>query len=186
LYDQCGAAQLKAVGRPKEKPTLCKKNYPQFIITKYKSDDQSQVRNILERIGWDEPYVIAFEQPAVHFSNNNETAAVFIARHDDRAIGFIFIEYHPWHRLSQIQGLAVDPEYHRRGVASALVMKAELFAREHNSRGVYVDTPMTNDRGRRLYESIGYKVGYIMPKYYEDKLDGVTYQKFFDEDNPND
>jgi hypothetical protein len=28
-------------------------------------------------------------------------------------------------------------------------------------------------------EAIGYQLGYIMPRYYEDGLDGVTYQKFF-------
>jgi ribosomal protein S18 acetylase RimI-like enzyme len=42
-----------------------------------------------------------------------------------------------------------------------------------------VDTPTTNERGRRFYEALGYRQGYLMPRYYEDALDGVTYQKFF-------
>lgn len=95
-------------------------------------------------------------------------------------IGFIFVEYHAWNRLAQIQGLAVDPAFYRQGVASALVAHAEAFARQHHARGIYVDTPTTNERGRQFYEALGYQTGYIMPRYYADTLDGVTYQKFFD------
>jgi ribosomal protein S18 acetylase RimI-like enzyme len=43
-----------------------------------------------------------------------------------------------------------------------------------------VDTPTSNTGGRKFYEAIGYQLGYIMPRYYEDRLDGVTYQKFFE------
>jgi hypothetical protein len=31
-----------------------------------------------------------------------------------------------------------------------------------------------------FYQAVGYQLGFIMPPYYEDGLDGVTYQKFFD------
>lgn len=81
--------------------------------------------------------------------------------------------------MCQIQGLAVSPEFQRQGIASALVARAEEFARSKNARGIYVDTPTSNTRGRWFYEAIGYQPGYIMPRYYEDGLDGVTYQKFF-------
>lgn len=96
--------------------------------------------------------------------------------------GFIYIQFHEWNRLAQIQGLAVDPQYQRRGVASMLVERAERFAKERQARGVYVDTPTLNQRGRGFYEALGYSFGYEMPRYYEDGLDGVTYQKFFGKD----
>jgi ribosomal protein S18 acetylase RimI-like enzyme len=91
----------------------------------------------------------------------------------------VFLECHTWNNLAQLQGLAVDPEAQRGGVATALVAEAEAFARNHQMRGVYVDTPVNNIGGRRFYEVKGYQLGYIMPRYYEDQLDGVTYQKFF-------
>jgi len=59
------------------------------------------------------------------------------------------------------------------------VERAERFAKEKNARGIYVDTPALNRRGRSFYEAVGYKYGYEMPRYYENELDGVTYQKFF-------
>lgn len=148
-------------------------------IRPFQPDDHVHIRRILKSIGWDEHYVLAFEQAAEHFSQSNH-AAVFMADLQAFTTGFVFIEYHEWNRLAQIQGLAVDAAFQRHGVASALVARAEDYARACYARGIYVDTPTTNDRGRRFYEAIGYQVGYIMPRYYEEELDGVTYQKFFD------
>jgi ribosomal protein S18 acetylase RimI-like enzyme len=150
-----------------------------LVIAPYRASDQPHIRRILEKIGWDEPYILAFEQSASHFAAS-DTAAVSMAHAGAEAIGFVFVEIHAWNRLAQIQGLAVDPGFQRRGAAAALVRQAEAFARGRQARGIYVDTPITNEGGRRFYEAIGYRLGYIMPRYYEDGLDGVTYQKFFD------
>jgi len=152
----------------------------QLQIRPFQPGDHVHIRCILNSIGWDEHYIIAFEQAAIHFSQSSNSA-VFVANLQEFTIGFVFIEYHEWNRLAQIQGLAVDTAYQRSGAASALVARAEDYARECHARGVYVDTPTTNDRGRRFYEATGYQVGYIMPRYYEEELDGVTYQKFFDD-----
>ncbi len=147
-------------------------------ITPYQAEDRSAVRSILAHIGWDERYIVAFEQTAESFARRDDTA-VYVARLDTTAVGFLFVQFYDWNRLCQIQGLAVDPASQRHGAASALVAQAEAFARSHDARGIYVDTPTTNAGGRHFYEAAGYQVGYIMPRYYEDALDGVTYQKFF-------
>lgn len=156
---------------------------PQFQITPFQPDDLIHIRRILTSIGWDEHYILSFEQAAVHFAGN-DNSAVFMARSQDQTLGFVFIEFHGWNRLAQIQGLAVDSAFHRHRAASALVSQAEVFAHTCGARGIYVDTPTTNERGRLFYEAIGYQVGYVMPRYYEENLDGVTYQKFFDK-NPS-
>ncbi len=149
-------------------------------ITPYQTADRADICRILEHIGWAEPYILAFEQAAEQLSANQD-AAVLMARRQTDLVGFIFVQYHTWNCLAQIQGLAVDPAFQRQGVASALVAHAETLAQTHQMRGIYLDTPTTNERGRRFYEANGYQVGYIMPRYYEDALDGVTYQKFFDD-----
>jgi ribosomal protein S18 acetylase RimI-like enzyme len=150
------------------------------IIAPFQTDDSTHIRRILASIGWDEHYIVAFEQAAIQFDRSSHSA-VFMARLQGVTIGFVFVEFHSWNRLAQIQGLAVNPAFHRHGAASALVSQTEVFARACGARGIYVDTPTTNERGRLFYEAIGYRVGYIMPRYYEEHLDGVTYQKFFDE-----
>ena len=149
-------------------------------ITDYSPPHQAAIRRILERIGWAEQYIVAAGQNAKDFSQNREVYGVYIATVDGSAVGFVYVQFYEWNRLAQIQGLAVDPSYQRQGVAAELVKKAEGFAREKGARGVYVDTPTLNRKGRDFYEAIGYSHGYEMPRYYEDNLDGVTYQKFFD------
>lgn len=150
-------------------------------ITNYSPACQSDIRRILERIGWAEQYIVAAERNAEVFSRDKSVSDVFLATVGSSVVGFIYVQFHEWNRLAQIQGLAVDPGYQRQGVASELVRNAERFARERGARGIYVDTPTLNQRGRSFYEAIGYGHGYVMPRYYEDNLDGVTYQKFFDD-----
>jgi ribosomal protein S18 acetylase RimI-like enzyme len=148
-------------------------------ITSYSQEHQSAIRQILERIGWAEQYIIAAEQNADIFSRDQKAYGIYLAVLESTLIGFIYVQFHEWNRLTQIQGLAVDPQYQRQGIASMLVECAERFAKEKKTRGIYVDTPTLNHRGRSFYEAVGYIYGYEMPRYYEDDLDGVTYQKFF-------
>ncbi len=150
-----------------------------IIIVAYRSEFLPAIQRILRRIGWAEQYVTSAETNAERFASSPDCAAT-IALLDGAAVGFLYVQVYRWNRLAQIHGLAVDPAVQRQGAASALVTQAEAFARETGARGIYVDTPVNNERGRRFYEAIGYDFGYLMPRYYEDALDGVTYQKFFD------
>lgn len=151
-----------------------------ITITDYTSNHQATIRSILEGIGWAEQYVVAAEKNAEAFSQIPDLFGVYLAMVEQTAVGFIYVQFYEWNQLAQIQGLAVDVSYQRQGVASQLVHRAEQFAQEKKARGIYVDTPTLNQKGRAFYEGIGYQFGYIMPRYYEDALDGVTYQKFFD------
>ncbi len=93
--------------------------------------------------------------------------------------GFVSVEFRGWNWLGQLHGLAVDPGSKRRGIASALVRRAEELVREQPGRGVYADTPVTNETARSFYRALGYELAYTMPDYYDDGLDGVTYLKLF-------
>ena len=148
-------------------------------ISTYSPAQAVAIRSILERIGWAEQYIASAERNAQAFSERPDVCAVYLAHADDLPVGFIYLELHEWNRLAQIHGLAVDPGYQRRGVARELVQHGEDFAKKKGARGMYVDTPARNMGGRAFYEAMGYRFGYEMPRYYEDNLDGVTYQKFF-------
>lgn len=87
--------------------------------------------------------------------------------------------FHRWNHLGQIHGLAVQPAYQRRKVASSLVYEAERYVRSQGGRGIYVDTPVTNHVARTFYAALGYHQDYVMSQYYDVGLDGVTYVKFF-------
>lgn len=113
-----------------------------------------------------------------HFLQDHD-AAVFFAREGSQVAGYATCQLYRWNRLGQIHGLVVDPAFRRRGMAAGLIAACEGFLRENGARGVYVDTPVDNLGGRQFYEAIGYRLGYIMPQYYDVGQDGVTYQKFF-------
>lgn len=150
-----------------------------ITVINYIPEYQSSIRRILEKIGWAEQYISSAEQNMQNFSQEKEHYGVYFAVLRNDVVGFLNVRYYAWNQLCQIQGLAVDPEIQRRGVASALVSRAEWFAHSKKARGSYVDTPTLNTGGRKFYEAIDYQLGYIMPRYYEDELDEVTYQKFF-------
>jgi ribosomal protein S18 acetylase RimI-like enzyme len=155
------------------------------LIVVYSPAHRASIRSILTRIGWAEQYIAGMESAVDVFSQDSETYGVYLAVVNGEVIGYLYVQYSAWNQLCQIQGLAVSPDFQRQGAASALVLRAEEFARVKQARGMYVDTPTTNTGGRRFYEALGYQLGYIMPRYYEDQLDGVTYQKFFTGDQKN-
>ena len=153
---------------------------PVMNILDYSPEHRLSIREILTKIGWAEQYIAVMEATADVFSKDKENYGAYLAVSNGKAVGFLYVQYYDWNQLCQIQGLAVHPESQRQGIASALVTRAEEFVRSKKARGIYVDTPTTNSGGRKFYEAIGYQPGYIMPRYYEDGMDGVTYQKFFE------
>ncbi|RPI90302.1 MAG: GNAT family N-acetyltransferase [Chloroflexi bacterium] len=153
---------------------------PAVAVLDYSQKYQPSIRMILVKIGWAEQYVSAAEQNMQGLSRDKENYGVYVAAAGEMAAGFLYVQYYAWNQLCQIHGLAVAPEFQRQGIAGALVRRAEAFARWKRARGIYVDTPTSNTGGRKFYEAMGYQLGYSMPRYYEDQLDGVTYQKFFD------
>ena len=140
------------------------------------------VREVLAKNGWEEHYITgqlagldvlsADPLPGTH-------GKVCVCEVEDRLSGFVCVEYREWNRLGQVQGLAVDPAHKRQGIASVLVRRVEEFVRAEGGRGLYADTPVTNEIGRGFYEALGYRQAYFMPEYYDEGLDGVTYLKLF-------
>jgi len=163
-----------------------------FAVARYEPAlHRAGIRRILEEHGWERRYV------AGQLAGIDDLAAggrpgirgrVFVAvrgkledppEGPETVSGFVAVELRGWNRLGQLHGLAVAPGSRRLGIASALVRRAEEFVGEHSGRGVYVDTPVTNEAARSFYEALGYALAYTMPDYYDEGLDGVTYLKLF-------
>ncbi len=140
------------------------------------------VRELLTKNGWEEHYIegqLGGLDALAGGSLPGTDGKVWVSETEDHLSGFVSVEYRAWNRLGQLQGLAVDPALKRRGIASALVHRAEEFVQAGGGRGLYVDTPVTNEAGRSFYETLGYRQAYVMPEYYDEGLDGVTYLKLF-------
>ena len=165
-----------------------------FAVARYEAArHRSGIRRILEENGWEQRYVagqLATIDDLTGGGRPGVRGRVLVALQGDAGdrpedpetvSGFVSVEFREWNRLGQLQGLAVAPGARRLGIASALVRRAEEFVAEHSGRGVYVDTPVTNEAARSFYGTLGYALAYTMPDYYADGLDGVTYLKLFPE-----
>jgi len=140
------------------------------------------VREILAKNGWEDRYVagqLAGLDALASDPLPGTRSKVYVCETEERLSGFVCVEYREWNRLGQLQGVAVDPALKRQGVASELVHRGEEFVRAEGGRGLYADTPVTNEIGRSFYEALGYWQAYVMPEYYDAGLDGVTYLKLF-------
>jgi ribosomal protein S18 acetylase RimI-like enzyme len=123
------------------------------------------VRDILAKNGWEERYIAGQLAGLDALSGDplpGTRSKVCICEVEERLSGFVCVEYREWNRLGQLQGLAVEPALKRRGIASDLVHRAEEFVRAGGGRGLYVDTPVTNEIGRSFYEALGYGQAYVI------------------------
>jgi ribosomal protein S18 acetylase RimI-like enzyme len=153
----------------------------EVTVVAFAAAHRTAVRDLLVEHGWEEPWVEGQLGGLDWLADEPVEGRAFTAIRRGEPVGYVAVRFHHWNRLAQIQGLAVRADLHRRGIASELVAEAEREARAWGARGVYVDTPVTNDAGRALYAALGYREAYVMPRYYGAGLDGVTYQRFFDQ-----
>ena len=140
------------------------------------------VREVLAKNGWEEHYIAGQLVRLDVLSGDplpGTRGKVCVCEVEDRLSGFVCVEYREWNHLGQVQRLAVDPSLKRRGIGSDLIRRVEEFVQAEGGRGLYVDTPVTNEIGRSFYEALGYRQAFLMPEYYDEELDGVTYLKLF-------
>ncbi len=147
-------------------------------IRGFEPEDLPGIQALLADIGWEAHYIQG-QAGSLLALQRDPNGRAWVASAGTDIIGYVTVLFAPWNRLAQVHGLAVAPGRQRQGVASALIARAEAFVREQGGRGVFVDTPVDNTRARAFYAANGYAEAYVMPEYYSEGLDGVTYLKLF-------
>jgi [ribosomal protein S18]-alanine N-acetyltransferase len=82
-------------------------------------------------------------------------------------------------RAARIYSLAVHPDARGRGLAQALIRRAEACARQRGCVQMTLEVRDDNVAARRLYEKLGYRAQRVLPAYYQDGADGVRFQRQF-------
>jgi N-acetylglutamate synthase-like GNAT family acetyltransferase len=82
---------------------------------------------------------------------------MFIARHDDRVIGFAATR-RLTAELIELAGVVVLQSLIGGGIGSALFEAAVASARSHDFRGMTVSTETDNERAVRFYERCGFTI----------------------------
>lgn len=92
--------------------------------------------------------------------------SLFVARQKGRVVGYIAIGVNQhrseWFgfKWGSIISLAVDPDFHHRGIGKALVARAMQWFRDQGCRYVEVSTDQNNIAAIRTYEGAGFRVIY--------------------------
>jgi ribosomal protein S18 acetylase RimI-like enzyme len=108
--------------------------------------------------GWE-----ALVEEYLQESKDSDESAWLLARHADRAIGFVLVEVHTdaplyrHRRWAEIVGLYVEPEFRGGAIAERLMQHAYAWAIDHHLRIMQLFVTAENHRAQRFYEKQGFR-----------------------------
>lgn len=101
----------------------------------------------------------AVQAEAVRSSCTSEDQDVFVAVADGKPVGFATVALNAFHqRMGAVDMIAVDPAFHRRGIATQLMNRSADHMRERGMDIAVVETggDPGHARARAMYEGSGY------------------------------
>ena len=110
----------------------------------------------------------ASQAKGIESACRNEEMEAWVAQVDGRVVGYIIYELHDNDRTSEVQLLAVHPDYQNQGIGTALNVFALEKMREAGMRLAVVGTGGDGSHApaRRSYEKAGY-TGLPLVRYYQ-------------------
>ncbi|HTA38131.1 MAG TPA: GNAT family N-acetyltransferase [Candidatus Acidoferrales bacterium] len=103
---------------------------------------------------------LAAERTLIAGHLNTGTSTIFIARIDEKAVGFVqlFQTYSTvWLGPSLLlEDLFVDPSARGAGIATKLLARALAYSHEIGAVGMFLETAMDNVAAQRVYERAGW------------------------------
>jgi [ribosomal protein S18]-alanine N-acetyltransferase len=84
----------------------------------------------------------------------------------DRLVGYIINSRYvdAWH----VMNVAVDPDYHHRGIATGLLQRLFELTQDDERRGYTLEVRVTNAAAIGLYEKLGFEPRGVRRGYYTD------------------
>lgn len=92
-------------------------------------------------------------------------------------VGSMVILFRRNTRSARISSVAVSSSYRRLGIARRLMARGEREARLRPCTWIRLEVRLDNIPAVRLYESLGFEAGLILPGYYEDGAHAMKYRK---------
>lgn len=104
-------------------------------IREAEQHEKSGLESILRAL----PQWFGIEAAIVEYMRDIETLQTFVALDGDRAVGFLALAFHnPY--TAEVHVMGVLPGYHRQGIGTALIERAEAIAREAGCEYLEVKT----------------------------------------------
>ena len=112
---------------------------------------------------------------------NKGHAALFVAEEGTGLLGSLVLLFSRGTATARLYSIAVAPEARGRGVARALVERAEQEAWRHERTWMRLEIRKDNDASIGLFEAMGYRRFGIHVDYYADNMDAWRYEKALDD-----
>ncbi len=105
-----------------------------------------------------------------------------VARHGAAVVGFagVLLVVDEGH----VTNVAVDPSWHRRAVATSLLLRLCRTAAERGARNLTLEVRMSNDGAQALYRRFGFAPGGVRKAYYPDNREDALVMWAHDIDLP--
>lgn len=104
---------------------------------------------------------------------NTDPEGFLTAEKNRKIVGYI-ISMVRWENTGHILAVAVDENYRREGVGTALIMKSIKRLRKNGADHVKLEVRVSNEAAQKFYGEIGFEPRKVVPEYYSDGEDAVT------------
>lgn len=129
-----------------------------YTIREARAEDFADIY-ILNRdeMGYDYPPEATREKLEAVISSKSDK--IFVAVAENKVIGYIHVNdydviYAP--HMKNVMGIAVSGEYKRMGIGSALLARAEEWAKETGAKGIRLVSGASREGAHEFYRSCGY------------------------------
>lgn len=131
-----------------------------FIVRQAVISDAKDIYYINKTsLGYD--YDLEKQKAKIQAVLNDSTQVIFVAETDNKVVGYIhLVNYDVIYadNFKNCLGLAVDNDYKRNGIGSALLNQAEIWAKENGAVGIRLCSGVEREKAHQFYQSQGYEV----------------------------
>lgn len=131
-----------------------------FIVRQAVISDAKDIYYINKTsLGYD--YDLDKQKAKIQAVLNDSTQVIFVAEINNKVVGYIhLVNYDVIYadNFKNCLGLAVDNDYKRNGIGSALLKQAEIWAKENGAVGIRLCSGVEREKAHQFYQSQGYEV----------------------------
>ena len=134
------------------------KSNQDFIVRQAIVSDAEDIYNINKTsLGYD--YDLDKQRNNLEAVLNDKTQVIFVAVLGNKVVGYIHLTSYDViyaDTYKNCLGLAVDNDYKRMGIGSALLKQGEMWAKENGAIGIRLCSGVERENAHKFYKSQGY------------------------------
>ncbi len=107
----------------------------------------------------------------------SDRAIVLVATRDDHIVASALVFLRRNSAIARLYSIAVVQDARGTGIGRQLLVAAEQHAHQRGAHAMRLEVRSDNKAARSLYEAHGYRRIAILPDYYEDRCEGLRYER---------